>query len=350
MRSIEVHELDDSPHFTSFAQHRKAARPPTTDAMNFPLPSSVVNHHEVEQQHAGQTAKTSKSAYDETGWPYRRIVPDQDQALNQSDGTRALQQSLQQDGHTKTSVNSPEVKYLPTSPVSDYVSAYVVIDPNNPDTFHVPMQLLTYQNRTIAWGPVTLPSHHLPGCHRPKGKRSSPMPHSDPFDTHHPCGMNWKKRPYENSVTPESSESTTMEPPPFFNSISSNRMGPLHASTCGPVVSFARDSSSMSTTEALLATNAEFSAQLNASQLTWGTARNEEKLLPVIKPLTAFNYFYRDERNNIVGSGDAANLPPPMKDFSESKKQQLLHEHWYTDPHKKRRRHRKSHGLIEFTT
>jgi hypothetical protein len=49
------------------------------------------------------------------------------------------------------------------------------------------------------------------------------------------------------------------------------------------------------------------------------------------KPLKVYNYFYRDERDNIVNGmqnhGDP--LPPPVSDFSQSKYEHLLHQRWY---------------------
>jgi hypothetical protein len=51
----------------------------------------------------------------------------------------------------------------------------------------------------------------------------------------------------------------------------------------------------------------------------------------MIKPLTAYNYFYRDERDNIVNGmkhkGDP--LPPPLDDFGAEKMETLLYQHWY---------------------
>jgi hypothetical protein len=48
------------------------------------------------------------------------------------------------------------------------------------------------------------------------------------------------------------------------------------------------------------------------------------------KPLTGYNYFYRDEKDNILRHlqqpGDP--LPDPVCDFSAHKMEQLLHEHW----------------------
>jgi hypothetical protein len=49
------------------------------------------------------------------------------------------------------------------------------------------------------------------------------------------------------------------------------------------------------------------------------------------KPLTGYNYFYRDEKNNIVQHlqqhGDP--LPDPVCDFSAHKMDELLHQRWY---------------------
>jgi hypothetical protein len=75
--------------------------------------------------------------------------------------------------------------------------------------------------------------------------------------------------------------------------------------------------------------------------------RNKKLLL---RYLTPYNYYFRDERDNIVGkiSNDSDPLPPPTCDFSPSKLKYLLYQHWYVDPLKKKRRHRKSHGKIDF--
>jgi hypothetical protein len=72
----------------------------------------------------------------------------------------------------------------------------------------------------------------------------------------------------------------------------------------------------------------------------------------LLKPLTPYNYYYRDERDNIVShiSDESDPLPPAVSDFTESKLQFLLHQHWYIDPMKKKRAHRKSHGKMKFQT
>lgn len=67
----------------------------------------------------------------------------------------------------------------------------------------------------------------------------------------------------------------------------------------------------------------------------------------IIKPMNAYNYFFRDERYNIIhwrGKG----LPSPVSDWSAEKQQSLLFEHWYEDPYKGWRLHRKTEGKLGF--
>lgn len=75
---------------------------------------------------------------------------------------------------------------------------------------------------------------------------------------------------------------------------------------------------------------------------------NNNSLL--LKPLTPYNYFYRDERDNIVLqiSDEHDPLPPPVSDFSIEKMQHLLKQHWYVDPVRAKRVHRKTHGKMSF--
>jgi hypothetical protein len=70
----------------------------------------------------------------------------------------------------------------------------------------------------------------------------------------------------------------------------------------------------------------------------------------LLKPLTPYNYYYRDERENIVGhiTQKEDQFPPPISDFSTSKMYKLLYQHWYVDPVKQKRIHRKSHGKVSF--
>ena len=70
----------------------------------------------------------------------------------------------------------------------------------------------------------------------------------------------------------------------------------------------------------------------------------------LLKPLTAYHYFYRVERDNIVEgmtvNGDQ--IPDSVHDFSETKLRELLDRRWYVDPNKKRRAHRKTLGNLGF--
>jgi hypothetical protein len=51
----------------------------------------------------------------------------------------------------------------------------------------------------------------------------------------------------------------------------------------------------------------------------------------LLKPLTAYNYFYRMERDNIVNGMQHASdpIPEPDLDFSQEKQNALLYQHWY---------------------
>ena len=62
---------------------------------------------------------------------------------------------------------------------------------------------------------------------------------------------------------------------------------------------------------------------------------------PPLRALSAYNFFFRDERDRILNDCD--------HDWTENKKERLLSDHWNRDRTQKRR-HRKSHGKIDFTT
>ena len=63
--------------------------------------------------------------------------------------------------------------------------------------------------------------------------------------------------------------------------------------------------------------------------------------LPPLRALSAYNFFFRDERDRVLNGGSL--------DLNDSKANALLQEHWGRDRAKKRR-HRKTHGKIDFTT
>lgn len=60
-----------------------------------------------------------------------------------------------------------------------------------------------------------------------------------------------------------------------------------------------------------------------------------------VRALSAYNWFFRDERDRILNGGDC--------EWTRDKQTRLLASHWQQDRSKKRR-HRKTHGKINFTT
>jgi len=60
-----------------------------------------------------------------------------------------------------------------------------------------------------------------------------------------------------------------------------------------------------------------------------------------LRALSAYNFFFRDERERILHGG--------LMELTPEKQTKLLQEHWLRDRTKKRR-HRKTHGKIDFTT
>jgi len=60
-----------------------------------------------------------------------------------------------------------------------------------------------------------------------------------------------------------------------------------------------------------------------------------------LRALSAYNFFFRDERDRIIHDAE--------HDWSSDKQKKLLADHWTRDRTKKRR-HRKTHGKIDFTT
>jgi len=240
-----------------------------------------------------------------------------------------------------------------------FVAVYVKIDPANPDQFQVPRQTLTYQNKSIVWGPSTLPSHLLPACHIPKRRVTSLSVHPEPSSSK-AKEMNRNKNATETAVTTSIDGEPARDKHVFNKNPNirgnpdslaqiinvSNTVYPLHRSADEFMLRPA-------TSTMLRVLDPSFD---HLSHSVDGTQRiapsqpqqSQQQQPPPIKPLTAFNYFYRDERNNIVSGGDTTKFPSPVSDFSESKLRQLLHERWHWDPFKKRRRHRKSHGMIHF--
>jgi hypothetical protein len=73
--------------------------------------------------------------------------------------------------------------------------------------------------------------------------------------------------------------------------------------------------------------------KVDSSRAHLSTGAVNAQVLPVVMcpPLTAFNYYYRNERDTIVQGMTHADdpLPPSDWNFTEQKKLELLHQHWY---------------------
>jgi HMG (high mobility group) box len=70
--------------------------------------------------------------------------------------------------------------------------------------------------------------------------------------------------------------------------------------------------------------------------------------LPPLRPLSAYNYFFRDERERILQNGEEWNVIVPSSFYSKERQVASLQEHWDQD-RTKCRRHRKTHGRVSFS-
>jgi HMG (high mobility group) box len=72
-----------------------------------------------------------------------------------------------------------------------------------------------------------------------------------------------------------------------------------------------------------------------------------------LRPLSAYNYFFRDERDRILTYGPSydkeALLPSMQKQYYTNEHQESLMRAYWNQDHSTKRKHRKSHGKISFT-
>lgn len=269
-----------------------------------------------------------------------------------------------------------------------HVPAYVVVDPANPENIYLPMQRLSYRDadgpRSIVWGPVVLPIHLLSGS---ESLRLDNLPSRPTSATEAPL----YESSFEKSWSPHNFlASTVVDDHVNMNELSPtmpNRQLALIASPFGlihhetmpsfdlPLLDLP-SSHGNSTSElgqhsapsiddsslwlsgtgygqgTVKPTKSDSksplpSARKKQSRKTQMDSTNNNSGPRILRPLTAYNYFFRDERDNIV-TWKAEGLPPPRQDWTDEKRRALLEEHWFVDPVKEKRRHRKTHGKLGF--
>jgi len=253
----------------------------------------------------------------------------------------------------------PQLKPLQTQQQSsshnEFVSAYVVIDPSQPDRILVPHQLLTYaplgcsKPLSVTWGPVVLPSSVLMGTPAVSGK-SPPQPLPQLQHHQHQSQQQQQQKP--------SAVQTQQEPSAGFPMISPNKAnkqslesGRVETQLSMPVEesnAVASIKKAAQSPKTLPRPRKKKPKVKHPRPRPQGEDSEDDGKPRLLKPLTAYNFFYRDERDNIVlASGD--HVPPPVSDFSDAKREKLLEDRWVRDPTKGKRKHRKTHGKMEFT-
>ena len=211
-----------------------------------------------------------------------------------------------------------------------FVNVYMVVDPKS-RTCLLPKQVISFQDHnnvvsTAVFGPRVLQSP-------PPGIFSRTEPKSLPQEEERRTTATVGSEPCSSSENQVSTctgpiESTSMPPPvsPKMNQ---------------PTV-FSKMNNNKQETKA---STRPFQPKLNhldsSSSSSAAASRSTGGILPPLRALSAYNFFFRDERERILSGVEA--------EWTETKKQKLLEEHWFQDRHKKRR-HRKTHGKIDFTS
>lgn len=179
-----------------------------------------------------------------------------------------------------------------------FVNVYLIVDPATQQVF-CPKQLLVYNSgaeiQTAMFGPTILNSF-------PKGTIQN----------------------LANHVNQKSAERVIA--PTIYSSASVSRV-PLAPSSPTPV------------TQVVSYPGSAFSS--NSTVVSVNSSDGQGYVLAPLRALSAYNFFFRDERDRILNGG-------PM-DLTPAKQHRLLREHCCQDRTKKRR-HRKTHGKIDFAT
>jgi hypothetical protein len=198
--------------------------------------------------------------------------------------------------------DAPQLPSSTNASGQGFVNVYLIVYPATQQVF-CPKQLLVYnsgtETQTAMFGPTFL--------------------NSFPKDT---------IQNLANHVTQKSAEQFIA--PDTYSSASVNRVpiAPISPSVATQVTAYPYNAVSSNSTVVSVSSS---DSQSYVPPLT----------LAPLRALSAYNFFFRDERNRILHGG-------PME-LTPAKQYRLLQEHCRQDRTKKRR-HRKTHGMIDFTT
>jgi hypothetical protein len=183
-----------------------------------------------------------------------------------------------------------------------FVNVYLIVDPATQQVF-CPKQLLVHnsgaETQTAMFGPMFLDSF--------------------PKDTIRDLANHVAQKSTGQFIAPGTSSSASENHVPF---------APLSPTTVTQATSYPDNAVSSSSTVVSMSSS---DSQSSAPPL----------MLAPLRALSAYNFFFRDERDRILHGG-------PME-LTPAKQHRLLQEHCCQDRTKKRR-HRKTHGKIDFTT
>jgi hypothetical protein len=201
------------------------------------------------------------------------------------------------------SINTPQCPSSSNSaPGQGFVNVYLIVDPVTQQVY-CPKQLLVYNSgektQTAMFGPTFL--------------------NSFPKDTIESLANQVAQQSTTQLVAPDTNSSSFVNPIPTE---------PPSPTTVTQVMSYPDNISS------LIGTSSKTVESEGQSDMPPAT-------LAPLRALSPYNFFFRDERDRIVHGG-------PME-LTPAKQHRLLQEHWGRD-RTMRRRHRKTHGKIDFTS
>jgi len=212
-----------------------------------------------------------------------------------------------------------------------FVNILMLVDPVTQKVV-CPEQVLSYEvdgkTETTKFGPLVLDSLPQTG--------GTTMTYGTPNPLSHRVGSDSNPSPVASApaaafrpIAPAQQTQTQAQIAPMPPSTVSAVMGRVSPS----------DDSSLSSSSQSSAPSSPASQPLQKKKMN-ATSKGALAQAP-LRALSAYNFFFRDERDRILNGGD--------NDYSSDKQKKLLAAHWGQDRTKKRR-HRKTHGKIDFTT